>query len=248
MAMFIGKENFSIPQQFLRYFVHNAKYGNWKIQDFQAPHNAGWGMIWRQDDQLKVIRKLQPLWNFKWESLSKIKSDFFAIHARWALPQSKIIEDVHPISLNGRNFLIHNGIISDRSFRDLILKKPKLNLSNIALDTRKYLAVLDQLKIGEMSDPSFRIHAIGNLVSHFNKDLSANAFYISQDSVDMISMHTQPIIQKYTYVLNHGKYKKFQYFSSFPYEKVTGIRDHRVPNRCGIHYDFTSQSFTTTSF
>lgn len=250
MMCLFSDQSFQIPFEYLQSFVKNCRFGNWNFQDFMAPHRAGWGFAWRDLTHsksnsknhsctpfLRIKRGLRPIWENKWEDLCKIKSDMFVIHARWALPWDVKFSNVHPITIDGRTFLVHNGIISNNSFPPL--KEPKYQqiFQNTKLDSRKYLlSLLDaQKKHENVSD------AISSVVKYFCNDLSANGFLFNSQNVWIIDWHNSPIIQRYTYDLAINKHNGIFCVASMPLTKYF----KHIPNKTLLHYDFSQKEFGT---
>jgi predicted glutamine amidotransferase len=216
-----------------------------------APHQAGWGFAFRDlpssNEQsskgsnilhLRIKRGLRPIWESKWEDLTSITSDLFVIHARWALPWGVKFVNIHPITIDKSTYLVHNGIISSRSFPSINNPSYRQIFQATALDSRKYLlSLLDANKhSNSMTD------AISNVVNYFRNDLSANSFVFDKQNLWIMNYHNSPLIQRFTYDLAIQKKNGIYCVASIPLTP-----DFKYfPNHSLLHYDFTRKRFDKT--
>jgi len=150
-------------------------------------HGLGWGVAYLSEDnnELVIKRDINPIYHADWKSLTKIKTRFLLIHARKTLPWKRKIENVHPISINEKYLITHNGII--KNFPKKKLKNPKLDgiYKKTDLDTRKYLtSIIDQIQDGKdlksSLEQTFKEIEIG---------AGANAFLFNSQMCNIITNH-----------------------------------------------------------
>ncbi|MBD3351803.1 MAG: hypothetical protein GF364_09990 [Candidatus Lokiarchaeota archaeon] len=239
MMAFFGKNMNSIPSEYLTKFVQMCHYGNWKRGDFTGHHAMGFGVAWLdQDTRIHVKRSIMPIWKTKWEDLLKIRSRCIVLHARKCPPQSIKFQDVHPITIDKKTFMFHNGTIDKKSFPNL--RDPYLNKisKTTSMDTRKYLATYLDL----MNQPSFAGN-IPKIFSNLNKDItlksSANSFILNRNKLLIVELMRQhSVFKTLKYILNIKKMDTKNYCIS-----VAPFDDDfmPIPNKTTLEYDFDSE-------
>jgi len=111
------------------------------VEDFELmrqENGDGMGMMYAENGKLKVIRQLRRVKRF-WAKYKRLheKGLDVVIHFRLATHGDKTLRNVHPIHVSGNLALVHNGIFSGFSQKD------------IRSDTRQFVdTVLKQLPDG----------------------------------------------------------------------------------------------------
>ena len=79
----------------------------------------GMGLMWAEKGKLHIIRQLRRLGRFwgKYKALHEAGKDV-VIHFRMATHGDTTLRNVHPIHINSRLALVHNGIFSGFSLKD----------------------------------------------------------------------------------------------------------------------------------
>ncbi len=238
MAIFGPKET-TIPREYLKCFVKNARWGNWRVQDFLGHHRLGWGLAWvdPKTEKLRVKRSLQPIWNSAWEQISGVSSRMIVLHARNGMPWKRDFHDVHPITLDSRHFLTHNGIIGLESFPEpsLALMEP---FQETGLDSRRYLiSLVEQIQKGLSPTEAFQA-----VLPDLKLKPSANAFLFTSQDLYMVAYYRPKIYQKYLYTLWYTRLPGgHQLVTSFP----TGEQSLRLPNGSCLHFNLSTNSLST---
>ena len=180
-------EPFNINNTFLKQFLATCHWRYFRKYDILGHHGLGWGVAYLSEDnnELVIKRDINPIYHADWKSLTKIKTRFLLIHARKTLPWKRKIENVHPISINEKYLITHNGII--KNFPKKKLKNPKLDgiYKKTDLDTRKYLtSIIDQIQDGKdlksSLEQTFKEIEIG---------AGANAFLFNSQMCNIITNH-----------------------------------------------------------
>jgi predicted glutamine amidotransferase len=236
MMCIFGPSSQSIPESYLKEFIHNCHWGNRSRQDWFGHHGKGWGIAWLdQNGAYKTKRFTSPIWYYQWKKLLMIRSRFIAIHARFAFKFEK--ENIQPIQISHKNqefIIFHNGMFHTESIP--VPQNSKLReISSINnMDTRKFLAaVIDKYKNISVSSATKIILDSSQM---FN---SANSFILSKDQLDLISYHKpiSPIKEIHTYHLNYKKLENRNIcVSVLPFEKDFKI----IPNKISISYNFSN--------
>ncbi len=139
----------TISMEILRSFIKSCHWGYFNNYDLIGHHGAGWGVSYITNDsqQLVIKRSLQPIYKFNWQDLLTLKTRFLIIHARKSIFGERRLQNVHPINVEGKYCLVHNGTIKMSSFPDLNDAKLHKIQKNTDLDTKRYLCtILDNFR------------------------------------------------------------------------------------------------------
>jgi predicted glutamine amidotransferase len=192
----------TLSLEILKPFIKSCHWTYLKKYNLAGHHNAGWGFAYISIDsrKLKIKRTLHPIYQCKWEDLTKIKTRFLLIHARKTLFGDKRLENVHPIDIEGQYILVHNGTIQMKSFPPLNDNRLQAIQENTDLDTRRYLCtILDNLKHqGNLKE------AIETTLESIHVNSAANAFLFNLHECHIIkyqnsgynARHTTLFIEK----------------------------------------------------
>lgn len=223
----------SLDRDLLAQFVKNCHWGNWRVQDWLGHHGMGWGVAWMDPaGTIRTWRSLNPIWRDPWWALPRLKSRLIVVHARFALPWKVRRDDVHPITLDDRHFLAHNGTIKLASFAPLETPALERARRETTLDTRRYLAaVLDGMATGAAP-----LDAIAGVLRQVRPVPSANAFFFSRAQFTAVEYQTAPLFQRYTYVLAVKRLHPGTCVSSIPFDETFS----RLPNGTALQFDFGS--------
>ncbi len=134
-----------------------------------------------------IKRDITPIYHADWKSLSKIKTRFLLVHARKAYPWLKNSENIHPINVNERYLLTHNGTITNFSISKMANPKLDTIFKETNLDTRKYLCyVMDNLKQGlKLKD------TLEKVLNNIEIGLGANAFLFNSKECNIIKYQNE---------------------------------------------------------
>lgn len=90
-----------------------SQNGKQPYRDEGGPHGDGWGFAWRQEGEMRLVKKGKPAFTDPefGDWASRIKSDLLIAHARKAsLPQTVCDNNSHPFR-RGEVLFAHNGDI-----------------------------------------------------------------------------------------------------------------------------------------
>ncbi len=234
MMCFFSPNEISIPMDYLKSFVRASHWGKYKLQDFIGQHRMGWGVSWfDKNGAIKTQRSIDPIWRSNWKNLTKIKSRCIVLHARRCAPSATNNRDVHPIVIDNKNYMFHNGVIKKDSFPQL--DNPELNeiLKSTSMDTRRYLATfLDELEKNEDFVETFR-----RTLPKITVSPSANAFLLNSTDIYIVKYKIEKLHKKAVYQLNIKNFDKGGYcVSVIPFDKSF----KGIPNKSCIKYNFRS--------
>ncbi len=239
MLVRITKTPRNVSFALLKRFVVNCRWGDRMVQDYLGHHNLGWGVAWLDaEDRIHAKRSLDPIWNSDWEALTKLKTKCFVMHARFALPWQKKMADVHPITIEGRKFLCHNGLVPLDAFPPLGHDKWKEIAENNTMDTRRYLlSILDS----EARNPQILLREnLVSVLSEITTGLSANIILLAKKRVYIAQHHHTNLFKKYNFDLRYHKTSDGVLISSAP----LFTPNRRIPNHTLITYDFRKNQFS----
>ncbi|MHA1340847.1 MAG: class II glutamine amidotransferase [Promethearchaeota archaeon] len=262
MMAFFGKEPIKIPEKYLKIFIRNCHFGNFSRGDYLGHHGMGFGILYfDENERVHVKRSINKIWKADPKYFLDIESKCIIIHARKCLPRDKKKEDVHPITIDKKTFMFHNGTIKKSSFSKLNDKFYDQISKHTSMDTRKYLATyLDSLKFEiennshsiSSNDISFPIisqnpqnnlieksyNAIKKTLSNLQLISAANSFIINKNFLCIIEYKRDFVfLRNLNYTLNIGKISNNAYcVSVIPFTR----KFKPIPNKSAIFYDFTS--------
>ena len=181
-------EPFNIDYNFLKRFVKSCHWQYLRKYNIFGHHGLGWGFAYipeKTNRKLIVKRDITPIYYSDWKNLVNINTKFLLVHARKAYPWNKCFADVHPINIDEKYLIVHNGVIKNESFPKLL--NPKLEDINnkTDLDTRKYLCYIsDQLKSGLDLKESLE-----KVLENIEIAAGANAFLFNSKECNIITYH-----------------------------------------------------------
>jgi len=86
-------------------------------EKIQFKHADGWGLVYFEDDQLKIFRSIKPIFeDAQIDQFRKLKTRFIILHARYGTRGNANINNVHPFEYkNGEQHYVffHNGTVRD---------------------------------------------------------------------------------------------------------------------------------------
>jgi len=179
-------EPFFIDTRLLKKFVKSCHWQYLHKYNLFGHHNLGWGFAYLDENQnLKIKRDITPIYKADWKGLSNIKTHFLLVHARKAYPWKKDFRNIHPINLQDKYLITHNGVIKTDSFPPL----KDTNLEEIrildTLDTRRYLcSILDKIK----QEIPLK-NALEEIFKNIQIGAGANAFLFNSNECNVISYH-----------------------------------------------------------
>ncbi len=116
------------------------------------------------------------------------------VHARKSFPWQKNVNDIHPISVKGKYYIVHNGIIKKDSFPKLKLPQLEIIKRNTNLDTRKYLCyILDEINNGKSLKQSLE-----TIFKTIEIGAGANAFLFNQRECNIVLYHNSNFNGRHT--------------------------------------------------
>jgi len=191
-------EPFSISPLFLKKFVASCQYHYFRKYNMIGHHSQGWGHAYlsKNDKQLIIKRDITPIYQADWKNISKIKTRFLLVHARKSLPKKKALEDVHPINIQEKYLMVHNGTINRESFPQT-LEDPRLEeiSNNTEMDTRKYLCLLmDELK---NADSDLK-RAVESTFMKIQSSGTANAFLFNLNECAIIKRQHDSLLGRHS--------------------------------------------------
>ena len=179
-------EPFFIDPNLLKKFVKTCHWQYLRKYNLFGHHNLGWGFAYLTENRKLIVKRdIAPIYKADWTGLSKIKTRFLLVHARKAYPWKKDFKNIHPINIQEKYLITHNGVIKTDSFQPLSdTNLEKIRLSD-TLDTRRYLcAIADKIKIG---------NPLKNTLEEIFKEIQiaagANAFLFNSNECNVISNH-----------------------------------------------------------
>jgi predicted glutamine amidotransferase len=180
-------EPFYIDYKILKAYVKSCHWSYFRKYDILGHHGLGWGFAYLSEDESNLVikRDITPIYHADWKSLSKIKTRFLLVHARKTLPWKKNFENIHPININDKFLIVHNGII--KRFSRNSLEYPELDkiYNETDLDTRKYLcSIINELRGGS----SLKV-ALENVFKNIEIGAGANAFLFNSQRCNVITNH-----------------------------------------------------------
>ena len=119
------------------------------------------------------------------KSFSSTLTDSTWSRLRSPLPWKRNFENIHPININEKFLIVHNGIIKHFSRKNL--ENPKLDkiYNKTDLDTRKYLcSIINELGEGK----SLKI-GLENIFKKIEIGAGANAFLFNSQRCNVITNH-----------------------------------------------------------
>ena len=179
----------SVEHHLLKKFVSTCRWQYLRRYNLFGHHGFGWGFAYipeNRNSTLVIKRDITPIYKANWKALTNIKTRFLLVHARKTLPwKKKEPEKVHPINIQEKFSICHNGIIKNHSFPHLIDPRLESIKNSSDLDTQKYLCfIIDELKKGkslkEALESVFRVIEIG---------AGANAFLFNESECNVINYH-----------------------------------------------------------
>ncbi|MCP4763059.1 MAG: hypothetical protein GY870_14885 [archaeon] len=230
MVIFSNKP-ISVPERYLKRFIQASRNGY---------HGMGWGVVWFDDNgRIHAKRSTKKIWKSDWKGIGQIQSRCIMIHARQANPFGVCMENTHPIVIDGKNFMIHNGIIALDSFPELL--DPILNKisKKSNLDTRRYLVTyLDALKrIGD----SYK--AFKEILPKMKISISANTFILNRNELQVVKCRTDSVIGGSCELYIEKKEDLFYCVSAVPFNS----NYKKIPNKTYINYDFREKKINLRS-
>ena len=183
---------FNIDLNVLKKFISSCHWKYFRKYNLLGHHHLGWGFAYIPEDPedsktLVIKRDITPIYHADWKNIAKIKTRFLLIHARKAYPWLKNSENIHPININEKYLLTHNGTITNFSISNLANTKLNAIFKETNLDTRKYLCyIMDNLKQGIDLKESLE-----NVIKHIEIDLGANAFLFNSKECNIIKYQNE---------------------------------------------------------
>ena len=227
-------EEFNIPPNLLKRFVASCHWAYFRKYDLFGHHNCGWGFAYIPENSKKLIikRDFNPIYRADWKSLSKLKSKFFLVHVRkTVLPWEKSIEDIHPININEKYVMTHNGIIKKDSFPDLKDSKLQSIIKKTDMDTRKYLCLI----IDELKQKLNIKKAIQSALKQIEVKTTANAFLFNSHECIIIKYQNNTFHGRHT-TLFLTKEKNKILVSTTPLSS----KAKEIPNKSLIQIDLSN--------
>jgi len=180
-------EPFHINYEILKQFIATCHWRYFRRYDIFGHHSLGWGFAYLSENnkELVIKRDINPIYHADWETLTQIKTRFLLVHARKTLPWKRKFENVHPINIDEKYLITHNGII--KNFPEKKLNNPKLNriYKETDLDTRKYLcSIIDQIQ--ESKDLKSGLELV---FKDIEIGAGANAFLFNSQVCNVITNH-----------------------------------------------------------
>ncbi len=204
MFLLCSKKNFNIETKILKKFISSCHWRYFRKYNIIGHHNLGWGFAYIPENSKKLVikRDIIPIYRADWKKLTKIKTRFLLVHVRKSYPWKKNVRDIHPININHKYVITHNGIIKNPSF-------PKLNDSGLEkiketteLDTRKYLCyILDKIKEGfDLKE------ALESVFKQIELGIAANAFLFNAKECNIIKRASKKFTGRHRtlFIANHG--------------------------------------------
>ena len=180
-------EPFRMDYKILKEYVKSCHWRYLRKYDLLGHHGLGWGFAYipENDNKLVIKRDISPIYHADWKNLTKIKTQFLLVHARKTLPWKKNFGNVHPINIEEKYLITHNGII--KSFPSKNLKNPKLDkiYNETDLDTRKYLCSI----INELQEGNNLKSGLENIFKGIEIGAGANAFLFNSHFCNVITNH-----------------------------------------------------------
>ncbi|MHA1146964.1 MAG: class II glutamine amidotransferase [Promethearchaeota archaeon] len=196
MFLKCSNKSFVIDYNILKQFVKSCHWSYFKKYNILGHHNLGWGFAYLLEDKdnLKIKRDLSPIYHGDWKGLTKIKTRFLVVHARKAYPWQKNKNSIHPININEKYVITHNGVIKKDSFPTLYNSKLQKISNNTTMDTRRYLCYLiDRLKKEGSIEESVK-----KVLQTIRIGEGANAFLFNSSKCNIISYHSNTFIGRHT--------------------------------------------------
>ena len=180
-------EPFRMDYKILKEYVKSCHWRYLRKYDLLGHHGLGWGFAYisENDNKLVIKRDITPIYHADWKNLAKIKTRFLLVHARKTLPWKKNLRNVHPINIEEKYLITHNGII--KSFPSKKFKNPKLDkiYNETDLDTRKYLCSI----INELKEGNNLKSGLENIFKGIEIGAGANAFIFNSHFCNVITNH-----------------------------------------------------------
>jgi len=178
---------FYINYTILKQFLATCHWRYLRKYDIFGHHSLGWGFAYLSENnkELVIKRDINPIYHADWETITQIKTRFLLVHARKTLPWKRKFENVHPINIDEKYLITHNGII--KNFPEKKLNNPKLNriYKETDLDTRKYLcSIIDQIQ--ESKDLKSGLELV---FKDIEIGAGANAFLFNSQVCNVITNH-----------------------------------------------------------
>ncbi len=180
-------ESFVLDPHILKKFLATCHWHYFHRYDLLGHHNLGFGVAYvpEGENHLIVKRDITPIYHADWKGILRIKTRFLVVHARKAMPWKKAAEDIHPININEKYLITHNGTIHDDSFPQLKDKKLEEIKNSTTLDTRKYLCyIMDALKCHSDLKTSLE-----EVLKTIKIGIAANAFLFNAKECNVINYH-----------------------------------------------------------
>jgi predicted glutamine amidotransferase len=185
-----SREPFNIDLNVLKKFISSCHWKYLRKYNLLGHHHLGWGFAYipeNDDNKLIIKRDITPIYHADWRNLTKIKTKFIVVHARKAYPWLKNFMDIHPININEKYIITHNGTITNFSVPRI--KDPKLEIifKKTNLDTRKYLCcIINNLKNGLDLKKSLEF-----ILKNIEIGLGANAFLFNSNECNIIKYQNE---------------------------------------------------------
>jgi len=180
---------FNIDLNVLKKFISSCHWKYFRKYNLLGHHHLGWGFAYIPEHSKNIVikRDMTPIYHADWENLTKIKTKFLLVHARKAYPWLKNAINIHPIDINEKYLITHNGTI--KNFYSPKIKDSKLQhiFNETNLDTRKYLCcIIDQLN----QDDSLN-KALEQVLNNVELGLGANAFLFNSRECNIIKYQNE---------------------------------------------------------
>jgi len=180
-------EPFYLDYKILKKFIKTCHWHYLRKYDILGHHGLGWGFSYlsESDNKLVIKRDITPIYHADWKNLTKIRTRFLLVHARKTLPWKKSLENVHPINIQEKYLITHNGVI--KNFPKKKLKNPQLDkiYNDTDLDTRKYLCSI----INELQKGNTLKNGLENIFKSIEIGAGANAFLFNSQNCNIITNH-----------------------------------------------------------
>ncbi|MFX1289220.1 MAG: hypothetical protein ACFFFY_11760 [Promethearchaeota archaeon] len=171
----------------LKTYVKSCHWRYLRRYDLLGHHGLGWGFAYLSENHKNLVikRDINPIYRADWKSLTEIKTRFLLVHARKTLPWKKNLGNIHPININEKYLITHNGII--KKFPNKQLKNPNLNkiYNETDLDTRKYLCAI----ISELQEGKSLKFGLESIFKEIEIGAGANAFLFNSEKCNIITNH-----------------------------------------------------------
>jgi predicted glutamine amidotransferase len=180
-------EPFYLDYKILKKFIKTCHWHYLRKYSILGHHGLGWGFAYlsENDNKLVIKRDITPIYHADWKNLTKIKTRFLLIHARKTLPWKKNLKNVHPINIQEKYLITHNGII--KKFPSQKLRNPNLDkiYNETDLDTRKYLCLI----IKELQEGKNLKSSLESVFKSIEIGAGANAFLFNSQNCNIITNH-----------------------------------------------------------